>query len=284
MYFWKQLSPSTPHRLSAGTAFGMTDTGTVRPSNEDNFLIEAGLGLVAVADGMGGHDSGEVASAEALGSLARFLRASTAPDSGVAPTDFRASPFAPEAADPQAHWSEATLASMVTLHDAVEFTNQRMYQTNLANRRGDGGGMGTTLTGVWQAEPGAPLLVFHVGDSRLYRYRAGQLTQLTRDQTMYQEAVEAGATENLPPRNLLLQAIGPSGDVRPELHIQAVQPGDLYLLCSDGMYGATSDERIAALLADAGPAQLGDCCKELIATALRDGSRDNVTVVLFYCD
>lgn len=284
MYFWKQLSPSTPHRLAAGTAFGMTDTGTVRPSNEDNFLIDASLGLVAVADGMGGHESGEIASAEALSSLAQFLRASTDPDSGMAAPNFRASPFDPESTDPDAIWSEDILSGMVTLHDAVEFVNQRMYQTNLANRRGDGGGMGTTLTGVWQPAPGAPLLAFHVGDSRLYCYRAGQLTQLTRDQTMYQDAVDAGATENLPPRNLLLQAIGPSGDVRPELHIQAVQPGDLYLLCSDGMYGSTPDERIAALLADARPDQLGDCCKELIATALRDGSRDNVTVVLFDCD
>lgn len=284
MYFWKQLSPSTPHRLAAGTAFGMTDTGTVRPSNEDNFLIDAGLGLVAVADGMGGHESGEIASAEALTSLAHYLRAATDPDSGALAPNFRASPFDPESTDPDAIWGEETLASMVTLHEAVEFVNQRMYQTNLAARRGDGGGMGTTLTGVWQAEPGAPLLVFHVGDSRLYLYRAGELTQLTRDHTMYQDAVDAGATENLPPRNLLLQAIGPSGDVLPELHIQAVQPGDLYLLCSDGLYGATADERIAAVLADARPGQLGDCCKELIATALHDGSRDNVTVVLFHCD
>lgn len=284
MYFWKQLSPSTPHRLAAGTAFGMTDTGTVRPANEDNFLIDASLGLVAVADGMGGHESGEIASADALSTLAHFLRAATDPDSDAVPPNFRASPFDPESADPDAIWSEQTLDSMVTLHDAVEFANQRMYQTNLANRRGDGGGMGTTLTGLWQPEAGGPLLVFHVGDSRLYCYRAGQLSQLTRDHTMYQDAVDAGATENLPPRNLLLQAIGPSGDVHPELHIQAVQPGDLYLLCSDGLYGASTDERIAALLAGAGPGQLGECCKQLIAAALHDGSRDNVTVVLFHCD
>jgi serine/threonine protein phosphatase PrpC len=284
LYFWKQLSPSAPHRLSAGTAFGMTDTGTVRPSNEDNFLIDAALGLVAVADGMGGHESGEIASADALSSLAHFLRATTDPDSGAALPNFRPSPFDPASADPHAHWSEETLAALTTLHDAVEFANQRMYQTNLANRRGDGGGMGTTLTGLWQGAPGAPLLVFHVGDSRLYCYRAGQLSQLTRDHTMYQDAVDAGATENLPPRNLLLQAIGPSGDVHPELHIQAVEPGDLYLLCSDGLYGATPDERIAAVLASAGPGQLGDCCKQLIATALHDGSRDNVTVVLFHCN
>lgn len=284
MYFWKQLSPSVPHRLAIGTAFGMTDTGTVRPSNEDNFLIDGTLGLVAVADGMGGHESGEIASADALTSLTQFLRASIAQDGERALPNFKPSPFDPEQVDPDSIWSEATLDAMVTLHDAVEFANQRMYQTNLANRRGDGGGMGTTLTGVWQPEPGAPLLVFHVGDSRLYCYRNGQLTQLTRDQTMYQEAVEAGATENLPPRNLLLQALGPSCDTHPDLHIQAVMPGDLYLLCSDGLYGATGDERIAAVLAGANSERLGECCKELITMALQDGSRDNVTVVLLQCD
>lgn len=284
MYFWKQLSPSAPHRLAAGTAFGMTDTGTVRPSNEDNFLIDAALGLVAVADGMGGHDSGEIASADALTSLAQFLHASTDADSNGVPPNFRPSPFDPGATDLDGIASEAALAAMVTVHDAVEYANQRMYQTNLANRRGDGGGMGTTLTGLWQPEPGGPLLVFHVGDSRLYCYRAGQLTQLTRDQTMYQEAIEAGATGHLPPRNLLLQALGPSCDVHPDLRIQAVEAGDVYLLCSDGLYGATSDERIAALLAGASADRLEECCKELIATALQDGSRDNITAVLLQCD
>lgn len=284
MYFWKQLSPSTPHRLAAGTAFGMTDTGTVRPSNEDNFLIDTALGLVAVADGMGGHESGEIASADALTSLVQFLHASTDADGDGVPANFRPSPFDPDSTDPDGMASEAALAAMVTLHDAVEFANQRMYQTNLANRRGDGGGMGTTLTGLWQPAPGSPLLVFHVGDSRLYRYRAGRLTQLTRDQTMYQEAIEAGATEHLPPRNLLLQALGPSCDTHPDLRIEAAEAGDLYLLCSDGLYGATADERIAAVLAGATMERLGECCKELIATALRDGSRDNVTAVLLQCD
>ena len=266
MYVWKQLSPSIEHQLALGPAFGMTDTGTVRPSNEDNFLIDPALGLVAVADGMGGHEAGEVASSDALIALAHFIRARA---------EFHEADLLPSLApanDP-----------LVTLYEAVEFANQRMYQTNVENRRGNGGGMGTTLTGIWQPLAGGPALVFHVGDTRLYRLRAGSLVQLTRDQTMYQKAFESGARQNLPPRNLLLQALGPSCGVKPELQTRPVTPGDLYLLCSDGLHGAIADEQIAAVLGEAQEQDLGASCAQLIAMAKLNGSRDNITVVLFQC-
>jgi serine/threonine protein phosphatase PrpC len=283
LYLWKQLSPSVPHRLDLGVAFGMTDTGTVRSSNEDNFLIDRKLGLVAVADGMGGHEAGEVASADALTALAHFIRASVEPDGDATVPNFKPSAFDPAQTDPDATWTDATMGAMIALHDAVEFANQRMYQTNLANDRGDGGGMGTTLTGLWQPAPDGPVFVFHVGDSRLYRLRRGQLTQLTRDQTMYQQAVDAGAVSHLPPRNLLLQALGPAPEIKPELQIQAVAPGDLYLLCSDGLYGASTDQRIAAVLAGASAGDLETSCAQLIEMAKQDGSRDNITAVLLKC-
>jgi PPM family protein phosphatase len=291
LYQWKQLSASVTHRLALGTAFGMTDVGTVRESNEDNFLIDAELGLVAVADGMGGHESGEVASSDALTALANFLRAAregeaeAGAEAGADATvpNFRPSVFDPSQSDPDATWTDATMGAMIVLHDAVEFANERVYQANLANERGDGGGMGTTLTGIWQAAPDGPLFVFHVGDSRLYRLRQGRLAQLTRDQTMYQQAIEAGAFEHLPPRNLLLQAIGPDPCILPELQSQAVAPGDLYMLCSDGMYGDSDEADMGAILAAATSHNLESTCAELIALAKRDGSRDNITVVLVKC-
>ena len=205
MYVWKQLTPSVEHQLALGPAFGMTDTGTVRPSNEDNFLIDPSLGLLAIADGMGGHEAGEVASADALMAVAHFIRARAAADQGNDIPDFDAGIHDPARVRAAVEWADGNQDAMVTLHDAVEFANQRMYQTNVNNRRGDGGGMGTTLTGLWQPEAGGPALVFHVGDTRLYRLRAGSLVQLTRDQTMYQQAYENGARQNMPPRNLLLR-------------------------------------------------------------------------------
>jgi protein phosphatase len=254
---WPQLTPSEPQRLALGVAFGITDIGTVRESNQDNFLIDASLGLVAVADGMGGHADGERASTEALGALGDALRASAAP---------------------------ATPALQVAaLRDAVDHANQRVYQANLANGRSDGSGMGTTLTGFWQAAPAGPLCIFHVGDTRLYRYRGGQLVQLTHDQTLYQQAVDAGYQYNLPPRNLLLQALGPTPAITPELLVETAMPDDLYLLCSDGLHGACADERIAAVLAGAAAGGLAACCSQLIEMAKRDGSSDNITALLVQC-
>jgi protein phosphatase len=172
---------------------------------------------------------------------------------------------------------------MLTTHAAVEYANQRMYQANVELNRGDGNGMGTTLTGLWQATPGGPLVAFHVGDSRIYRWRGGALVQLTRDQTMYQEALDAGAQDYLPPRNLLLQAIGPGCDIAPELHFEQVEPGDVFLLCSDGLYGASDDARIAALLGALPATDLKTTCAQLIEMAKQDGSRDNITVVVVQC-
>jgi serine/threonine protein phosphatase PrpC len=283
LYVWKQLSPSVEHQLTLGPAFGMTDTGTVRPSNEDNFLIDPDLGLLAVADGMGGHAAGEVASADALTSLVDFIRARA-----EANQEARAPQFAPGLYDParlsaDSAWADASYDAMLTLHDALEFTNQRMYQTNIDNFHGDGGGMGTTLTGLWQPAAGGPALVFHVGDTRLYRWRKGNLVQLTRDQTMYQKALEAGMRQNLPPRNLLLQALGPSSGIKPELQTRPVTPGDLYLLCSDGLHGVIDDDQIAAVLGEAQQEDLGASCAQLIEMAKLHGSRDNITVVLFQC-
>lgn len=280
MYVWKQLTPSVPHELPFGLACGLTDTGPVRASNEDNFLIEPSLGLAAVADGMGGHESGEVASADALTWLAHYLRTYT---QGHTTLNFRASNFDPVQTDPLATWTIDKLAHMTMLHDALEFTNQRMFQTNVDKRRGDGAGMGTTLTGLWQPGAGGPLYVFHVGDTRLYRLRNGVFTQLTRDHTMYQHALDAGMHDRLPSRNLLMQAVGPAADIRPDFHLEAVEPGDLFLLCSDGLHGTSSAAQIGAMLGTTRGQPLNVRCAQLIQMAKSDGSRDNITVLLIEC-
>ena len=284
---WKQLSPSVLHHLDFGVAFGMTDVGTVRETNQDNFFISPELGLVVVADGMGGHEAGEIASADAITLLHNFIRASQEQPGGsdfdATVPAFRASAFDPSQTDPDATWTDATMKAMITLHDAVEFANERMYMTNLANHQAEGAGMGTTLTGMWQVAPDGPMFVFHVGDSRLYRCRNGRMTQLTRDQTLYQQALDAGARDYLPARNLLLQALGPASEIKPELQSQVTAPGDVYLLCSDGLYGDSSAHEIEAILASATDDNLNLCCAALIDMAKRDGSRDNITALLVRC-
>jgi protein phosphatase len=273
MSTWKQLSPSIYHRLAFGCAYGLTDAGLVRPSNEDNFLIEPGQRLVAVADGMGGHDGGEIASRLALESVRDALaRADLKPACVDA--------CAGNALDPDATWQDEHMSAIIAVHDAVDAANARVYGANVQGGHTEGGGMGTTLTGFWQSLPGGPLLVFHVGDSRLYRYRDGELAVLTRDQTLYQLALEAGLADDLPPRNLLLQAIGPASDVMPDVKVCDTRPGDLYLLCSDGLYGNTPHAAIQQALAGAHAQSLDACCAELIDLAKRHGSRDNITAVL----
>lgn len=242
---------------------GLSDTGTVRRHNEDRFLVDAALGLAAVADGMGGHRYGDVASAATLALLRAAL--DEAPPQPAQADD-------PDATAVDARWRQAAL-----LQDAIAHANRALYEENCARGQAEGQGMGTTLTG-WQWLPGAAaIVVFHVGDSRLYRWRAGELVQLTRDQTAYQLALETGAAGALPPQNMLLQAVGPAAVVEPDIAIHAVRAGDLLLLCSDGLHGWVPHAELERQLGAAqAPAQL---CAELVALAKRYGSRDNITAV-----
>lgn len=264
-----------------GTAFGLTDVGLVRKSNEDNFLIDSALGLVLVSDGMGGHAAGEVASKEALLSMLEFIskielpRQSGDPNATIQST----TPYNP-LLDEDATVSDGSLQILMGLFDAVEFTNSRLYTQNLAKNERDGGGMGTTLTGFWQPRKTGPLVLVHVGDSRLYQYRNAELTQLTHDQTLYQQALDEGKFENLPSRNQLTQAIGPNHSVKPEITAHRANANDIYLLCSDGLHGSAPHGLITDILSKTRQNNLDQACAALVALAKEYGSRDNITVVL----
>jgi serine/threonine protein phosphatase PrpC len=271
------LSPPRLHRLPGLCAFGATDVGTVRRSNEDNFLLDEMLGLAMLADGMGGHAAGEVASAGVLTELRGYL-ALHAPGLPTAGAD------AFQDTDPDATWSDPAAGAVRLLHAAVTHANARLYEQNCERNRADGGGMGTTLTGFWRASGTAPLVSFHVGDSRLYRLRAGVLEQLTRDQTLYQQALEAGMLDKLPARNLLLQAVGPSRAITPEVRSHVVMPGDVLMLCSDGLHGSVPHADIEGVLARADEDRLVQACDRLIEMAKSNGGRDNITVVVALCD
>lgn len=259
----------------------MTDVGLVRKSNEDNFLIDAALGLVLVTDGMGGHKSGEIASAEAALAMQTFLANNAPHKSPAIPTaDASATIRYSPPSDPDATISDDTLQTIMRLYNAIEFANSRLYAQNLTNNMADGSGMGTTLTGFWQPNTSGAMAVFHVGDSRLYRYRDSELMQITRDHTLYQQALDDGQFENLPSRNQLLQAIGPLERVKPEITPQRANPNDLFLLCSDGLHGCAPHGLIAEILSKTNKNNLDQACATLIALAKEYGSRDNITVVL----
>lgn len=270
------LSPSRVHQLPGALAFGLTDVGPVRQSNEDNFLLDEALGLAMVADGMGGHAAGEVASAGVLTEVQAYLRAHGATP---AATHTQSGP----GDDPDATWSDADSGALKLLHAALAHANASLYAQNHQRKRVEGNGMGTTLTGFWRRTPKAPLVLFHVGDSRLYRLRMGGLEQLTRDQTMYQQALEAGLIDSLPARNLLLQAVGPSPSIAPEVRAHLVFPGDVLMLCSDGLHGSVPHAEIEAAMGRARGDNLDQVCAQLVEMAKQYGGRDNITVVVAIC-
>jgi protein phosphatase len=236
---------------------GLTDTGRARRGNEDAFALLPEAGVALLADGMGGHARGELASCLAVSTALRHLLDHATNDAAIL------------ARSPGERLVEAFLAANRTI---------------LAAAAADPGaaGMGTTLLAI--LIEGAHLHAAHVGDGRLYRLRAAQLEQLTCDQTVGQLLASRDGRSPTGPRqgpfsNVLTQALG----VEPELHPQQFDldclPGDLFLLCSDGLHGLVEAEKIRLTLQNFG-ANLGGAASELIRLANERGGRDNITVVL----
>lgn len=225
---------------------GLSDVGRQRDANEDNYVIA--MPLFVVADGMGGAQAGEVASATAAGVFEGSA------DSGEGPEQL--------------------------LTELTREANRRIFDMAQADpsRRG----MGTTLTAAMVWPEGVS--IGHVGDSRAYRLRDGQLEQLTHDHSLVAELQRSGqltaeAAENHPQRSIITRALGPESDVVVDVHTHTARDRDVYLLCSDGLTGMVSDAEMAGILRGAG--KLADAAAALIKAANQGGGKDNITVVLF---
>jgi PPM family protein phosphatase len=225
---------------------GRTDVGRQRTANEDSLVVRPPL--FAVADGMGGAKAGEVASAVAVEAVER----------------------ARESGEP----AEAQLAGIV--RDA----NRRIYDLAVADesRRG----MGTTLTLV--KVHGDEVSLAHVGDSRAYRMRDGELSQLTRDHSLVAELERSGqitpeAAEHHPQRSIITRALGPEPDVEVDTYTLAGREDDLFLICSDGLTSMISDDEVTSILRSA--RSLDEAADTLVRAANQSGGKDNITVILF---
>ncbi len=252
------------HPSKAELAFSaVTDPGIVRVHNEDSVAISPVAGLAVLADGMGGYNAGEVASGLATALLLRDLEQD----------------MARIAEDPD--------AARIPLHQLIQ---GRVHQVNHAifeasHENAQLAGMGTTL--VLTVVLGDRLTVAHIGDSRAYRWRAGKLTQITRDHSLLQEQIDAGLltvsearySQN---RNLVTRALGVDPVVVAEIADFDTQVGDVYLLCSDGLTDMVSDEEIAAILT--AETSLDASANELVRAANDHGGRDNVSVILIRVD
>lgn len=233
-----------------------TEKGDVRTNNEDTPFVGPRLGVIGVCDGMGGANGGEVASAIAAGVLVRRLD----PWAGLpGPRDTR------------------EVARAVEL--AIEEASRAVHR--MALDRPELSGMGTTAT---LAVPcGAGALVGHVGDSRLYLYRAPRLVRVTRDQTLVQRLVDTGRiteeeAEQSNLRHVVLQAVGTGPDLEPDLSYLRLDEGDVLVVCSDGVSGALSEEGMREILASRSSPRAA--CDALVEAALEAGSQDNATCVV----
>jgi protein phosphatase len=241
-----------------------SDMGQVRKNNEDSFLADPVLGIFAVADGMGGHASGEVASRLAIESLreyvARAQREREAPLSGD---------------------STAVLSSPANLMvNGIRQANQRIYRASQENQEYKG--MGTTLVAVYVSI--VPCLVAHVGDSRLYHLRGQDIQQITEDHSWVWEQYKQGlisreAIPASPHKNIVTRALGMQPTVDVDIEDLEVQPGDFLLLCSDGLSDLVREEEMAGTVSR-NAKDLDGNCTDLVRLANSRGGKDNITVLL----
>jgi serine/threonine protein phosphatase PrpC len=242
---------------------GQTDVGRKRTHNEDNFAIIPEYGLYVVADGMGGHASGEIASKMAVDTLQEF--------------------FAATADDPERTWPYKMDRSRGyeenRLITGIKLCNLRIYEQ--AQRNAKQRGMGTTLVALFAVEDG--VYIAHVGDSRVYRIRERHIEQLTEDHSLlndYKKMKRLTDEEiaNFPHKNVIVRALGMKDTVKVDTRFEAPQAGDLMVLCSDGLCGPVTDEGLLEIVL--GSRDLPTAAQRLIESANENGGPDNITCVL----
>lgn len=247
-----------PHAYRLSSA-GVTDQGRQRQGNQDRFVVLPELGLFLVADGMGGTAAGDVAAQMAVDLVSEaFTDADVTWPMGV---------------------QVPASGGLPLLVAAVQRANHCIH--GAAQLKTAWRGMGTTIAAL--VARGQRAALAHAGDSRIYRLRRHRLDLLTEDHSLFNECVRYGTVdpdhpENFPYRNLITRALGPAPEVEVEGRLVEVEPGDTFLLCSDGLCGVVDHDEIAAILLDI--ANLDEAAEQLVTSANERGGPDNITAVL----
>jgi PPM family protein phosphatase len=237
---------------------GLTDVGLLREHNEDSLLLLPEYRIAAVADGMGGHRSGDVASQLAVTTLQDFFSIVVGRDGTW-----------PFPADPNLSEEENYVVTSLRL------ANRRIYDRSLKTMADFG--MGTTIVAAMFSRDTTRVTVGHVGDSRCYRVRGDEILQMTRDHSLMAPWMSAEEVNQLPP-NVITRALGIREDVLVDVSSDATALGDLYILCSDGLSGLVSNDQILEIVRR--EEDIDAMCKQLIERANFFGGTDNITAVI----
>ncbi|HJO12647.1 MAG: Stp1/IreP family PP2C-type Ser/Thr phosphatase [Gammaproteobacteria bacterium] len=238
---------------------GFTDAGLSRSHNEDTIGFNQQLGIAVLADGMGGHKAGEVASKIAVDTVLERLKKLFSHNNSGSITGSQLLDF---------------------VSTTISSSNSKIYQASAANSARSG--MGTTL--VAAVVKGSHMYAGHVGDSRLYLFRKQKLTRITRDHSLVQDLIDKGFYTEKEARNaklghIVTRILGTEADVEVDTLQQDLESDDLLLMCSDGLSDMLSDAMIGDILSE-GPANLDDTARELVSKANQHGGKDNISVIL----
>jgi protein phosphatase len=249
------------------TLAALTDVGTRRSNNEDAFALHEEMGLFVVADGMGGHSCGEVASAMAVESVAAFFRHARLDEESTWPYAY----------------DDSYSFTANKLRTAVSVANEKIHA--YSQEHPESRGMGTTI--VASAITGTILSIAYVGDSRAYLFRDGDLELLTSDHSWVNEQVKLGhlsgeEAARHPFRNVITKALGTRDEAQPDIRELEIRAGDRLILCTDGLNSMVDDAQVrASATLEAEPKAL---CKKLVELANDAGGEDNVTVIVLQWD
>lgn len=240
------------------TAYGKTDTGRSRKHNEDTIRLNQDNNLYIVADGMGGHQAGEVASKMAADIVERALV---------------------NHSHTQSARSDVELPELSTVTSAILSTNTKLCSENEKRGLRDGKGMGTTIAGCWYLPDKKMSVIFHVGDSRVYSYYKNKLTQVTSDHSLLQLWKDKCFEGDKPSANILTKALGPYPEVAPDVSLYPAKKGEKLLLCSDGLNTMVNDDKIRQILVQYNKST-ETAIEQLIIEANLAGGEDNISVIM----
>ena len=256
-----------PFRIKA---YGMTDVGRSRQKNEDDFIILPEEKVFVVADGMGGHASGQLASALAVSKIAEFLCIER----------FKENFSWPYAVSKDRSWDGNSLSC------AIKYANERIYIESCKNSAHKG--MGTTVVALAQKYQEDTLVLGHVGDSRIYRFRRDGLYLMTEDHSLLNHLLTTGQisaadAEHFTRKNVIFRALGLKDNVEVEISELAMQNEDIFMMCSDGLTDLVEDWVIAEVISNC-RSDLKSGCDTLVKMANHNGGSDNITVMMLYLE